>query len=483
MAVQSSLDPDALPQLIGDFRPVDEWQTHINDVFYGLRGSRLREFYQTFASADYRLAYALAEDYYHRLCQRSKNLQSGEAKSESHQKDPLVIMEWGCGNGNLAACFLDRLEALDTENQYYPLVQYHLIDKNEAVLREAKNNPDLSHHQGKITFQCAGVGDLQSVQDGTVDRIICNELWSELPTKLILHKASELSEEHLRPNVSESKLAEIQDWAGFVNAFDKKNIEALKEFPSFFEDLVWEREYHEVEAKTLSYRRTVSEFLKKIDDEVLVPVNTGAAATIKEALRLLAANAVGFSSFDAGTFDMQVLNDPEKPCYSVHGGQFSFMVNFALLEEIAKHLGVKTLVVESQREFVGRSLGANVLTLMDLLAAHPNLPGPDTWEFDALVIRTLDALNSCYVSPYKRSIEFPLRNEIPVDEKTNLERVLHSLKPEGVPDTIAYLTELEIHGAMPALEKLGYDTEGMRMMLQAPSQLVDYTHFFFQPPT
>ena len=105
MVVQSSLDPDALPQLIGDFRPVDEWQSHVNDVFYGLRGSRLREFYQTFASADYRLAYALAEDYYHRLCRRSKNLQSGEANPESRQKNSLVVMEWGGGNGNLAACF------------------------------------------------------------------------------------------------------------------------------------------------------------------------------------------------------------------------------------------------------------------------------------------------------------------------------------------------------------------------------------------
>ena len=216
MAVSSSLDPDALPQLIGDFRPVDEWQTHINDVFYGLRGSRLREFYQTFASADYRLAYALAEDYYHRLCQRSKNLQAGEAKVESSQKNSLVVMEWGGGNGNLAACFLlDHLEALDTESRYYPMVQYHLMDKNESVLSEAKNNPDLTRHQGKITFTCGGVDDLQSIQDGTVDRIICNELWSELPTKLILRKASDLSEEHLRPNVSEAKLAEIQDWSGF----------------------------------------------------------------------------------------------------------------------------------------------------------------------------------------------------------------------------------------------------------------------------
>ena len=120
------------------------------------------------------------------------------------------------------------------------------------------------------------VEDLSSLADGSVDRIICNELWSELPTKLILRKAGDLSEEHLRPNVSESKLAEIQDWSGFVQAFDQRNTESLKTFPSFLEDLVWEREYHEVEAKTLSFRRrTITDFLKGVDEEVLVPVNVG----------------------------------------------------------------------------------------------------------------------------------------------------------------------------------------------------------------
>ena len=180
---------------------------------------------------------------------------------------------------------------------------------------------------------------------------------------------------------------------------------------------------------------------------------------MKEAMRLLAPGSLGLSSFDAGTFDWQVLNDPEKPCYSLHGGQFSFMVNFALLEEIGQHLGVKTLVVESQREFVGKSLGTNVLTLMDLLAAHPNLPGPDSWEFDALVIRTIEAMNTCYTCPYKRTIEFPLRNTMPADEKTKLEAIQRGFRPEGVPDTIAYLTESEIDKAKPLLEKIGFTTQ------------------------
>ena len=136
MSAQSSLDPDALPQIIGDFRPVDQWQIHINDVFYGLRGNRLREFYQTFASADYRLAYALAGDYYRRLGQRDQRHDSGGDNAQQDAESALIVMEWGCGNGNLAACFLDRFKELDVSGRYYPRLQYQLIDKNAVVLEE-----------------------------------------------------------------------------------------------------------------------------------------------------------------------------------------------------------------------------------------------------------------------------------------------------------------------------------------------------------
>ena len=80
MSMQTSQDPDALPQLIGDFHPVDWWQSHINEIFYGLHAARLRDYYQTFASADFRLGYALAEDYYQQLCEREKTRSRSEEK-------------------------------------------------------------------------------------------------------------------------------------------------------------------------------------------------------------------------------------------------------------------------------------------------------------------------------------------------------------------------------------------------------------------
>jgi hypothetical protein len=467
---------DALPQPLGDYKPVDHWQAHVNSLFYALRGDQQRNFYQTFASADYRLAHALAVDYFDHVNKREKTTDrqpSTDAK--------LTVMEWGPGNGALAACFLSHLKQLDQRGQVYPRVRYVMVDSHQAALDQAKAHPDLAEYLGQVDFLCADVQRLETVPDGSVDRIICNELWNELPTKLLTRKGAEFEEEFLRPNLSERKTAAIKDWSGFVRAFESKDIETLRQFPLFFDDLVWEREYRKVEWKDVPFRKTITEFLKRIDDEVLVPVNVGACNSIKEAKRVLAAGAVGFSSFDAGTADFKVLNDPEKPCYGQFGGLYSFLVNLALLESVAKHLGIAGVTVETQREFIGSRLGTNVMTLMDLLACHPLAASkPEPWELDRLTIQTIRALNETYESPYQRKLEFPLRREMPPEEYDKLQGILLSLKSNGIPDTIAYVTEEELAQAQPALESLGYEREAILMSLGAPPSPVEYHHFVFR---
>ncbi len=473
MSGPTAKDPDALPQLVGDFQPVDIWQAHINRLFYGLLGTRVREYYQTFAAADYRLGYALAEDYWRQCVSREK------IKNKAAGAAPLIVMEWGAGNGNLAACFLDRLQELDQENLVLPRITYVCVEQEPVLLEQAKHNVDLVKHKDRVSFECTAVENLASYVDASVDRIICNELWSELPTKLVLRKEGDIKEEQLRPNLNEKRLVEFPDWEKFVEAFDKADLEALPTFAAFLGDLVWEREYQPVDAKTLAFRRTVTEFLKGIDEEVLVPYNVGACQSLKEAKRLLGPDAIGFSSFDAGTADPRVLNDPEKPCYTVQGGQFSFMVNFQLLQAVAMHLGIQTGIIESQRDFVSRSLGAPVLSVMDLLASHPHPPEGEPWQLDVFILRTLEAVNQTYRSPYRRRIEFPIMESTPAKERAELEALLQALPSQGVPDTIAYLTESEIRVARPALEKLGYDLDGIEAMLQFPAQPVDYMHFSF----
>lgn len=483
-------DAEALPQLIGDYKPVDQWQVRINTLFYRFRGDQVRSFYQTFASADYRLAHALAADYFEKVVKREKTSgvkrqTSGENASDSRltpHVSPLTVMEWGPGNGNLAASFLSHLKVLDKAGVIYPRIRYVLVDREQAVLDAALAHPELASHRNRVETHRGAVDRLDTVADGSVDRIICNELWNDLPTKLMSRQANDIEEEFLRPNVSEALHAKIPDWAAFVRAFDVLDIEALKGFPSFLDDLVWEREYRTVEWKEVPYRKTIADFLKRIDEHVLVPVNLGAYATIKEAKRLLAPKAIGFSSFDAGTADMSVLNDPEKPCSGQFGGQQSFMVNFALAEAVTKQLEAGTMTIESQREFVGRSLGTNVLTLMDLISTHPSAGTKMTpWEQDRLMLKTFRALNETYRSPYARQLDFPIPLEMPPEERESLQALVRSLTPTGMPDTVAYLTEEELALASKDLEEIGYDPQSFMIALSAPPSPVDYFHCFLLP--
>lgn len=474
-------DADALPQLIGEYKPLDQWQNHLNQLFYGLRGDQLRSYYQTFASADFRLAHALAADYFERVTKREKTAgrQSSHPLPRTPHASPLIVLELGPGNGNLAACFLSHLKVLDQEGTVYPRVRYVMVDWEESVLAGALAHPDLAVHRNRVDTNCGSVEQVEGVADGTVDRIICNELWNDLPTKLLAKHGGEVEEEYLRPNLSESLHAKIQDWSAFVQAFQEKDLDVLKTFPPFLDELVWEKEYRKVEWKDVPYRKTIVEFLQSIDQEVLAPVNVGAYATLKEAKRLLAPDAIGFSAFDAGTADMNVLNDPEKPCYGQFGGQFSFMINFALVEAVAKQLGLKRTTIEPQREFVGRSLNTNVITLMDLLATHPSAgPKLQAWEQDRLVLKTIRALNETFESPYRRRLEFPLGTNMPPDERETLGAILRTLKDNGIPDTVAYVTEEELSRAQKDLEEIGYDDDAMKMALSVPPSPVEYCHFF-----
>ncbi|MBA5866698.1 MAG: hypothetical protein GDA67_08420 [Nitrospira sp. CR1.3] len=470
-------DADALPQLIGDYKPVDQWQVHINQLFYRFRGDQIRSYYQTFTSADYRLAHALAADYFEQVTKREKSGGKGVTATPVSHVSPLTILELGPGNGNLAACFLSRLRTLDKEGTIYPRLRYVLVDWEQSALDAALASPGLAPHRDRVETLCATADQVTGLPDGTVDRILCNELWNDLPTKLMSRQGGEIEEEFLRPNLSDTLHAKIDDWAGFVRAFDGRDVEALKRFPPFFDDLVWEREYRTVDWKEAPYRKTVTEFLRRIDEQVVVPINLGAFATLKEAKRLLAPDAVGFSSFDAGSADFKVLNDPDKPCSGQFGGQQSFMVNFPLVEAVGKQLGFRRLTVESQREFVGRSLGTNVLTLMDLLATHPSAGSRMApWEQDRLILETIRALNEVYASPYEKKFEFLIRQDTPADERETLQALVHNLKSTGVPDTVAYLTEEELTAASKNLEEVGYDPQSFLIALTVPPGPVDYFH-------
>ena len=109
---------------------------------------------------------------------------------------------------------------------------------------------------------------------------------------------------------------------------------------------------------------------------------------------------------------------------------------------------------------------------------HPRGAALKGWEQDQLILETIAALNATYRSPYRRRLELPLHEDAPPGRREGLQQRLASLNPDGVPDTVAYVTEEEALAARGALEGLGYDWADVEIAFTAPPQPVDYQHFF-----
>ena len=136
------------------------------------------------------------------------------------------------------------------------------------------------------------------------------------------------------------------------------------------------------------------------------------------------------------------------------------------------------MTIESQREFVGRSLGTNVFTLMDFIGD----PSFRRQENGAVGTRPADAQDHqgierdlseslCDDDRFSHSVQ-TCRSE----EREACHTLVQGLKPTGIPDTIAYLTEEELGQASKDLEEVGYDPQLFHIALTAPPAPVDYFH-------
>ncbi|NIQ02395.1 MAG: hypothetical protein GWM98_20030, partial [Nitrospinaceae bacterium] len=159
--------------------------THVNTLFYGTLGPAIHKHFQTFASLDHRLAHALARDHWTQARTR-------EGRSQ-------IVHEWGVGNGNLAGCFLTHLQEIDTEHGVYPRTQYVLCDYSEEILRGARENPRLKPHTGRFSPVRVDVGQLDCFLPNSVDRILSNEIWDDMATRVLLKHDGLLYEEYLQP--------------------------------------------------------------------------------------------------------------------------------------------------------------------------------------------------------------------------------------------------------------------------------------------
>lgn len=419
------------PQILGRFDTTDKWQAHINRIFYGLKGLDIHNHFQTFVSRDHILPCAIAEDF----CQQI-------TCSETLPRI-IYVQEWGVGNGNLAACFLNHLKEIDKEKKVYTRMKYILCDYSHELLKGAMNHREILCHEGivnSIRFDAEG---LSPFNEGKTFRIISNELWDDLRTKVLIKSKGKIMEEYLRPNLKAERVNEIDDFDEFVKDFNRGEIEKLKRYPLFLEDIIWEREYRPADWSQIKYAKTIRNLFKELMDDIAIPVNLGAIRAIEIAYRMLIKGGV-YSSFDYGIPDINRLNDPDTPYCNLYGGQYTFMVNFPLIEEVARFIGFKDVLKKKQHAFVEQYLGERGISLIEVIGTHPHFESLSLHERNILVLKTLHILNSKYES--------------------------------GVPDTVAYIPYGIITSVITDLEGLGYMKKRILDLFEWREKRTDYFH-------
>ncbi len=450
---------------LGDFKPSDQWQTHINFIFYGTLGPAIHNHFQTYVSRDYRLAHTLAENYYQKV-------------RDSSTPTTRFIQEWGVGNGNLAASFLTRLKALDPDQRVYPFTHYILCDYSEEILKGVRQNPRLQDHRGHFSTVRVDANDLNCFKPHSLDKIISNEIWDDLATKVLLQHDGTVYEEYLQPHLDPSLVD--ADFTSLKAWFNEKNLVELTAHASLLPALVWERSFQRVDLSDWPYHEAIREQLNLCADEIPLPINTGAFVTLERAHHLLKPDSQGYTGFDYGMFGIDDLNQEGRPYFNLYGGQYTFMVNFDLLAKVGKSIGFSQVDQEYQHQYVGRQLGCAVVSLVELLQNHPQVTEMAPWDRDLLMLRTIHAVNTAYRSPYKNKLEYPPMDGTPKKQRKLMAQLAQKLNPYGVPDTVAYVSESEVFAALKPLRKLGYRENDLKRVFHSRPPAIAFTAIHFR---
>ena len=445
---------------LGDFKPADEWQTHVNEIFYGIQGSGIHDYFQTYVSKDHRLAHALAENYFEQALKQANSVQSR------------FVMEWGVGNGNLAGCFLSHLQSIDTEGKIYPKTRYILCDFSMEILNGASDNTRLKNHPGKFFKVQIDANHTDCFRGQTIDKIISNEIWDDLSTKVLLKKEDSLYEEYIQPLIDPATTGIDSD--AFIKSFNEKNLSSLKNYPNFLQSITWERTYQRITIDDWPQAEVLQKHINLLADEIPIPVNIGALATIKRARHLLREGGLGYTSMDYGMYSTQELNFLERPYFNLYGGQYTFMVNFELLSQWAVAEGFSSVEKEYQHSYVGRHLQDRVISLVELIQTHRDAPNMSSWDRDILMLETLNALNKVYKSHYQSRMEYTSIGGTPSSQQQQIKELVDQLNIDGVPDTVAYVTEKEVRQVSSDLALLGYHDQRYIPLFQGPTEPISF---------
>ncbi|MFQ5671998.1 MAG: hypothetical protein ACE5G9_02810 [Nitrospinales bacterium] len=447
------------PLPLGEFLPADRWQTHVNCLFYGMLGSGIHRHFQTYVSRDHRLAYCLADEFL-------EQCPAGDSTC--------FIQEWGVGNGNLAACFLDRLKAGDPEGRVYPRVHYLLCDYSRAILTAACSR--LQAHAGRFSAVLMDAEGPACFKPRSIHKILSNEIWDDLAAKVLWKDDGLLYEEYLCPTLPPRP--DGMDFESFKHFFAEKNPDGLADAP--LDQIVWERVWQRVDTSDWPFSRLVEAHSEKLAERVAVPVNLGALACLQRAWELLAPDGLGYSGLDYGMLSFDDLNQQGRPWFNIYGGQYTAMVNFPLLAEVGRKIGFRPVSLEHQHRYVSRRLGEKVAGAVELVQSHPRIERMAPWDRDILMLGTLHALNGVYQSPYDHKMEYPPSPGTPKKQRKTIRRLAETLSRRGVPDTVAYVTEGEVFAVVKSLLKLGYRENDLRRAFDLFRGPVSFVHAGFR---
>ena len=451
---------------LGDFKPSDEWQTHINEIFYGLKGPGIHNHFQTFVSQDHRLAHTLAEEYY-------RNVRAFDAGEKNR-----FVFEWGVGNGNLAGCFLTHLKNIDQEGKVYPRIRYVLCDYSLEILNGVRKNSRLQEHQGRFYTVQIDASHMDCFKSGCADKIVSNEIWDDLATKVLLKHEGMLFEEYIQPRIGPGEIPD--NFEEFQHHFLEKNLTELKKFPSFIQAILWDKTYQRVDINEWPCSEHIQAQVERLSDEIPIPVNIGALATLGRAKQILSPCSQGYTSMDYGMYGFNDLNQQGRPYFNLYGGQYTFMVNFELLESSGKNFGFNSVLKEYQHSYVGSWLKDKVVSAVEIAQGQPDITHMQPGERDILMIQILLALNHNYKGPYKNKLEYPVMEGTPKKQRKQIAKLSKNLNPHGVPDTVAYVTQSEVFSVLPQLKQLGYREKDLQGFFNAPPPPISFICLSFR---
>tara|TARA_B100000586_G_scaffold221801_1_gene168896 strand:+ start:31 stop:1077 length:1047 start_codon:yes stop_codon:yes gene_type:complete len=340
------------------------------------------------------------------------------------------------------------------------------------ILKGASNNARLKNHTGKFFTVQIDANHMDCFREKTIDKIISNEIWDDLSTKVLLKRDGSLYEEYIQPLIDPVAAGiNIDD---FIKPFNEKNLDLLKGCPRLLQFITWERTYQRVTVDDWPRADILQAHIDLLADEIPFPVNIGALATFRCARHLLRQGGFGYTGMDYGMYSMQELNFSERPYFNLYGGQYTFMVNFELLNQWAHAEGFSSVEKEHQHSYVGRHLQDKVISVVELVQTHSNAPNMSSWDRDILMLKTLNTLNKAYKNHYQSEMKYTAMEGAPSSQQKQIKELAGKLSTNGVPDTVAYVTEKEVMKVSADLAELGYDEQLYAPLFQGSTEAISF---------